>query len=595
MTSGRSRFGRRYWLSLTSGDTKRRGSPVFGRASYSFSRRYIAALLGVSLISRRAVQHQPMVTDAVGTSAAQAEEDVGAQAPRFSGPAGEAHGTSTAAHQLRRTPGNWWSIAVADGPRSTLPSGEPANPPVAGWEPRYRRIVIASDVLVTLLVALVLGGLLSISDDSTKVEDLLVGGVTVLVVFCSLAMNHAWQVQVVGQGAEEYSRLGRGMFAAAAALGLVGFATGITAARPWVYIVIPTSALTALLLRYLLRQVLHRARYEGQCLLQVLAAGSMDTVWDLIARTKDAPHIGWRVAAVCTADGTGGATHTTISGVPVVGRLDDVAEHVRRGGYRIVAITADPHWTPRQLQQLAWKLEGSGAEMVVAPTLMEVAGPRLHVSGVLGMPLLQVTAPAFTGTRRVVKNVMDRIGAAVILALTTPIMLVTALAIVIDSRGPVFFAHRRVGKDGNQFTMIKFRTLMSDGARRDTDLTDVNDAQKNVFTMRGPKVTRVGAFLRRYSIDELPQLFNVLTGTMSLVGPRPPWPDEIAHYPPDARRRLLVKPGLTGLWQVSGRSDLPWEEAVRLDLQYVEDWSLTLDAMILWKTLRAVLGGRGAH
>jgi exopolysaccharide biosynthesis polyprenyl glycosylphosphotransferase len=484
-------------------------------------------------------------------------------------------------------------MAIADRPRATLPSGEPANPPVAGWEPRYRRVVIASDVFVTVLIALILGGLFSVSDDAGMAEDLLIGGLTVLVVLCSLAMNRAWQVQVVGQGAEEYSRLSRGMFAAAVALGLTGFATGTTAARPWVYIVIPVSALTALLFRYLLRQVLHRARYEGECLLQVMAAGSVDTVRDLIARTKDAPYIGWRVAAICTADGTTGTVQSDIDGVPVVGRLDDVAEHVRRGGYRIVAITADPHWTPRRLQQLAWKLEGSGAEMVVAPTLMEVAGPRLHVSGVLGMPLLQVTAPAFTGTRRAIKNIIDRVGAVVVLVLAAPIMLVSALAIAVDSRGPVFFTLRRVGKDGKEFTMVKFRTLVPDVDHLNADLA-YEDA--NVFKMgKNPEVTRVGAFLRRYSIDELPQLFNVLTGAMSLVGPRPPFPDEIGRYGPDVRRRLLVKPGLTGLWQVSGRSDLSWEEAVRLDLQYVEDWSLTLDAMILWKTLRAVLGGQGSY
>jgi exopolysaccharide biosynthesis polyprenyl glycosylphosphotransferase len=475
-------------------------------------------------------------------------------------------------------------------------TGEPAQPPVASWEPAYRRYVILSDILVTAFVALVVGGLISIGG-AALFKDLALGGLTVLIVIVSLAMNRSWALIVLGQGAEEYVRVGRGMFAAAVALGLAGLATGVVSARPWVFIVIPSIALVVLLFRYLLRQVLHRHRFNGECLLPVMAAGGVDTIRDLITRTRAASHIGWRVAAVCTTDGTGerGAIDH-VDGVSVVGRLDEVAEHVRRGGYRIVAVTADSYWTPRRLQQLAWRLEGSGAEMVVAPTLMEVAGPRLHVSGVLGMPLLRVSAPVFTGMRKVIKGIFDRIGAALILLMCLPVITLAALAIVVDSRGAVFYTQRRVGKNAKEFTIVKFRTMVRDADRRKAQLADANEGAGLLFKMRkDPRVTRVGAILRRYSIDELPQLFNVLTGSMSLVGPRPPLPEESARYEADMRRRLLVKPGLTGLWQVSGRSDLPWEEAVRLDLRYVEDWSLALDAMILWKTFRAVLGGQGAY
>jgi exopolysaccharide biosynthesis polyprenyl glycosylphosphotransferase len=475
-----------------------------------------------------------------------------------------------------------------------LPEGAPTRPPVASWEPAYRRYVILSDILVTLCVALVVGGLISVSG-AALFKDLVIGGLTVVVVLVSLAMNRAWTLVVLGQGAEEYVRVGRGMFAAAVALGLAGLATGVVSARPWVFIVVPSIALVTLLFRYLLRQVLHRHRYNGECLLPVMAAGSVDTVRDLIARTQAASHIGWRVAAVCTVDGTG-TSRDDVDGVSVVGRLDEVAAHVRRGGYRIVAVTADSYWTPRRLQQLAWRLEGSGAEMVVAPTLMEVAGPRLHVSGVLGMPLLRVSAPVFTGMRRAIKGIFDRIGSFLIILMCLPVMTIAAVAIMIDSRGGPFYTQRRVGKSGREFTIVKFRTMVRDADRRKAKLATENEGAGVLFKMRkDPRITRVGAILRRYSIDELPQLFNVLTGAMSLVGPRPPLPEESARYEPDMRRRLLVKPGLTGLWQVSGRSDLPWEEAVRLDLRYVEDWSLALDAMILWKTFRAVLGGQGAY
>lgn len=475
-----------------------------------------------------------------------------------------------------------------------LPTGEPIRPPASSWEPAYRRYVIVSDVLVTLCVSLIVGGVISVSG-AALFKDLVLGGLTVIVVLVSLAMNRAWNSVMLGQGAEEYVRLGRGMFAAAVSLGLAGLATGVVSARPWVFIVVPSTALVALLFRYLLRQVLHRHRYNGECLLPVMAAGSVDTVRDLIKRTQASQHIGWRVDAVCTTDGRG-SNRDDVDGVSVVGRLDEVAEHVRRGGYRIVAVTADSYWTPRRLQQLAWRLEGSGAEMVVAPTLMEVAGPRLHVSGVLGMPLLRVSAPVFTGMRRAVKGAFDRIGSFALILMCLPVMTLAALAIMVDSRGSAFYTQRRVGKNGREFTIVKFRTMVRDADRRLAGLNGQNEGAGVLFKMRkDPRITRVGAVLRRYSIDELPQLFNVLSGSMSLVGPRPPLPEESARYEPDMRRRLLVKPGLTGLWQVSGRSDLPWEEAVRLDLRYVEDWSLALDAMILWKTFRAVLGGQGAY
>jgi exopolysaccharide biosynthesis polyprenyl glycosylphosphotransferase len=330
-------------------------------------------------------------------------------------------------------------------------------------------------------------------------------------------------------------------------------------------------------------------------LLPVLVAGSTDTARDLIVRTKLAPHLGWRVEAVCTFDGRGD-TDDELEGVPVVGRLRDLAEHVRRGGYRVVAVASDPYWTPRRLQELAWNLEGSEAEMVVAPVLMEVAGPRLHVSGVLGMPLLRVSAPVFSGARRVVKEIVDRVGSGFMLTLFSPLILLISLLILIDSRGSVFYRQKRVGKDGRAFTMVKFRTMVRDADKMRTGLAAANEGFGLLFKMRkDPRVTRIGAVLRRYSLDELPQLFNVLRGAMSLVGPRPPLPEETKRYAPDVRRRLLVKPGMTGLWQVSGRSDLPWEESVRLDLRYVEDWSLALDALILWKTVRAVLKGQGAY
>jgi len=412
-----------------------------------------------------------------------------------------------------------------------------------------------------------------------------------------LVAGRAWHVETLGQGAEEFRRLGKALFAALVALALVGIAVGEHDVRPWVFAVIPAIASLVFPERYLLRRFLHRNRREGKCMLPVMAAGSPETVRDLINRTRGASHLGWRVDAACTIDGLGDdETGDAVDGVPVVGHLGQLAEHVQRGGYRIVAVTPDAYWTPRRLQQLAWNLEGSEAEMVVAPVLMEVAGPRLHVSGVLGMPMLRVSAPAFTGARRAVKGAMDRIGSLLLLTVLAPVFLTVAAMVAIDSRGPVFYKQQRVGKDGKVFTIVKFRTMVQDADKQVALLATKNEGAGLLFKMRrDPRITRVGKVLRRYSLDELPQLFNVVGGSMSLVGPRPPLPEESARYAPDVRRRLLVKPGLTGLWQVSGRSDLSWDEAVRLDLRYVEDWSLAMDAVILWKTVWAVVQGKGAY
>ncbi|WP_369142311.1 sugar transferase [Streptomyces sp. R44] len=464
------------------------------------------------------------------------------------------------------------------------------------WEQRYRRAVIASDTVATAFVVAAIGGFFGARQAANWHErwGILAFG-TELLVLGALAVNRSWAPAVLGQGAEEFRRLGRSLFTATIVLALGGIALTSHNIKLWIFVAIPAIALITMTTRYLLRLWLHNQRKEGRCLRPVLAAGSPATLRDLISRTRKFPHLGWRVDAVCTTDGLG-PEGDQVDGVPVVGPLAEVANHVRRDGYRVVAVTPDPHWSPDRLQRLAWNLEGSEAEMVVAPVLMEVAGPRLHIDAVLGIPLLRVSMPTFTGGRRAIKGVVDRVGAAILLMLFAPLMLIVGLLVLADSRGGALYSQRRVGKDGREFTILKFRTMVVGADRARAALADRNEGAGLLFKLRrDPRVTRVGAVLRRYSLDELPQLFNVLTGSMSLVGPRPPLPEECAAYGPDVRRRLLVKPGLTGLWQISGRSDLSWEEAVRLDLRYVEDWSLALDTVILWKTLRAVLYGQGAY
>jgi exopolysaccharide biosynthesis polyprenyl glycosylphosphotransferase len=247
-------------------------------------------------------------------------------------------------------------------------------------------------------------------------------------------------------------------------------------------------------------------------------------------------------------------------------------------------VTASGELTATRLRRLGWQLEGTGIDLVLAPALTDVAGPRIHTRPVAGLPLIHVEAPEFRGARKLIKGFVDRAVSFMALTLALPVLGIIALAIKLDSRGPVLFRQIRVGQGGQEFHVYKFRTMV------------VNESDGLMFKMRSdPRVTRVGRFLRKWSLDELPQLANVLFGDMSLVGPRPPLPSEVARYDGDVARRLLVKPGMTGLWQVSGRSDLSWEDGIRLDLYYVENWSLAADLTILWKTFGAVILSRGAY
>jgi exopolysaccharide biosynthesis polyprenyl glycosylphosphotransferase len=234
-------------------------------------------------------------------------------------------------------------------------------------------------------------------------------------------------------------------------------------------------------------------------------------------------------------------------------------------------------------------------EILVHPGLVEVAGPRMHIRPHVGLPLLHVEQPHFTGWRRFVKRATDVLLTGIGLIIISPLMAAIALAIKINDGGPVIFRQTRVGLDGSTFTMYKFRSMHLDAEARIAELRAQNPEMGVLFKLQNdPRITTVGKFLRKFSLDELPQLFNVLRGSMSLVGPRPPLPAEVDSYEDHTRRRLLVTPGLTGLWQVSGRSLLSWEESVRLDLRYVENWTLTLDLLIMWKTFYAVLAKRGA-
>jgi len=359
---------------------------------------------------------------------------------------------------------------------------------------------------------------------------------------------------------------------------------------------LPLATLACLATRYLLRARLHRSRSRGMCMRRVIVAGHAQAVAQMATLLRREHYHGLEVIGGCLPRAEDGLVAIAGVDLPVVGGFDAIGDAVAATGADTVIVVSCPELDGISLRRLAWHLESDDVDLIVASSLVDVAGDRTTIRPVDGLPLLHVEHPTLGGARRVVKTIFDRVGAAALLVLFAPLLGLVAVAIKLNSPGPVLFRQIRVGRDGREFTIFKFRSMVVDAPARLIELRQRNDCDGVLFKMRkDPRVTRVGRWLRRFSIDELPQLFNVLFGQMSLVGPRPPLPEEVAAYPDDVRRRLVVRPGLTGLWQVSGRANLPWEEAVRLDLRYVENWTLSLDLVILLRTVRAVVRSSGAY
>ena len=326
--------------------------------------------------------------------------------------------------------------------------------------------------------------------------------------------------------------------------------------------------------------------------IRVVVAGDAGDVACLLAELRADRHHAFEPAAACVPS----ADAVTGLDLPVTVGFESLADAVSAHDAGAVILVPGRQLDPATVRRLGWLLEPSGAELYVASGLVDVATSRATVRHVGSLPLLPVRASDLHGARRVVKGAWVRSTALVALLILAPLLLLLALLVRSTSEGPAFFRQTRIGMDGRPFTMFKFRTMGLDAEQRRVDVLVQSHADGVLFKIRNdPRVTRVGRVLRTYSLDELPQLINVVRGEMALVGPRPPLVEEVAQYEPDERRRLAVRPGITGLWQVSGRSDLSWQETVRLDLRYVDNWSLALDLLILCRTVRAVLGHNGAY
>jgi exopolysaccharide biosynthesis polyprenyl glycosylphosphotransferase len=408
-----------------------------------------------------------------------------------------------------------------------------------------------------------------------------------------LRVSGGYDIRLIGTGSDEFRKVLNAGASLTAGFALLSYAAHNELSRGYLVISMPGVIVLDLVARYILRKRLHRLRIAGRCMSTVIAVGHESAVAELVTELRRDTFHGLEVVAACLA---GDSFATEVAGVPVVGDLDDTPDVVRRCGANTVAVLSCPEMNGVKLRQLAWELEKTGTDLCVAPALMDVAGPRTTIRPTAGLTLLHVDHPQLSGPRQVVKDLFDRCVAALALILLSPLMLALALAIRLSDKGPAFFMQTRVGKDGQVFRIYKFRTMVVDAEHRLAELQANNDFDGVLFKMRrDPRVTAIGAYLRKWSMDELPQLINVLLGEMSMVGPRPALPDEAARYASHVRRRLVVKPGLTGLWQVSGRSDLTWDESVRLDLRYVENWSFALDLQILWKTFSVIFRGSGAY
>jgi exopolysaccharide biosynthesis polyprenyl glycosylphosphotransferase len=489
----------------------------------------------------------------------------------------------------------WWRTkrTGAKGPDGQR---EPKNR-LLRWDEQYRRSAMALDLLSA--TAATFAGLTVAFTETSRIERFAVLVLVPTAWVAALALTHGYEKRYLGTTTEEYRAVTRAAVALFCVVALTSYTVQFDLARSrLVATILPFVFVAGLLSRHALRRRLYIRRTNGKDVERTVVIGDARTVSRMIREIRRAPAHGMHIVAACVSGlESGGDGSTSVDGVPVFGYPDQALSTVDLFDAEVVAVSGQVEIDEKALRRLAWALEERSVDLVVAPGIFEVAGPRLSIRPAAGMALLHVERPVMSGARRLVKRVVDRVLSVLMGLAATPLLVLIAVAVRLDSPGPVLFRQKRVGARGEVFEMLKFRTMCVDAEARLAEIRATADAGNDVlFKMRqDPRLTRLGPLLRRFSLDELPQLINVLRGEMSLVGPRPPLPSEVAGYESDAVRRLRVQPGLTGLWQVSGRSDLSWDDSLRLDLWYVDNWSLMLDLQILARTLRAVFKGQGAY
>jgi exopolysaccharide biosynthesis polyprenyl glycosylphosphotransferase len=472
------------------------------------------------------------------------------------------------------------------------------------WQSQYSRRLRVTDALI-VCAAVALAQFIRFGD-SPHVSGY-PGQVTTLfsILFAGLWLSliagfRARSIRVIGAGIEEYRRIVSASFWTFGIIAMATLLAKIFLARGYLAVALPIGTIGLLTSRVLWRYYIAGKRSRGECLTKVLAIGDRKGVSQLIEELTRRPRDGYVVVGA-GIPGYGPSRGKTLvvrgEEVPILGDETHALAAIAHHNADTVALTGTERFGAQGIRQLMWRLETMNVDLVVAPGVMDVAEGRLALRPVAGFPLLHVEKPQYQGAKCFQKRSFDFCFALAALIATSPLLVAAAIAIKLSSKGPVFYRSQRIGLDGKPFTMLKFRTMVDGADAQVQQLLALNESEGGMlFKIReDPRVTPVGRILRRLSIDELPQFINVLKQDMSVVGPRPPLPREVLKYNGDVKRRLLVKPGVTGLWQVNGRSDLPWEESVRLDLSYVDNWSMASDFLLIAKTIKAVLASDGAY
>jgi exopolysaccharide biosynthesis polyprenyl glycosylphosphotransferase len=410
-----------------------------------------------------------------------------------------------------------------------------------------------------------------------------------------LGLRGCYSAKHFSAGGEEFARVVNACLLAAGSVAMFCYLIKFDLSRGFVCLTFMIGTTLLLSVRYLLRQGLHQLHRRGRLQRRVLVVGDGSSVMEIAHVLGRADHAGYRVVGACYGPEPLGTRGQPYREVPHLGSVGDVQSICAAAEIDAVLVAGGQFAGSEDVRRIAWALEDTEVDLIVAPNLTDIAGPRVHIRPVGGLPLLHVERPSADDSVRWGKRSFDVVGSLGLLIASLPLWAMVAVVIKLHDGGPIFFMQRRVGLRGREFSCLKFRSMVPHAEALVDGLAELNESDGALFKIRrDPRITRVGRTIRRYSVDELPQLINVLRGEMSLVGPRPPLPSEVDRYSGPIDRRLLVRPGLTGLWQVSGRASLSWQDSVRLDLYYVDNWSMTQDVLILAKTIKAVLSGRGA-
>ena len=428
--------------------------------------------------------------------------------------------------------------------------------------------------------------------DTMSVE--LASPLIVVIWVLSILAAGAYRVQLFGAGVDEYKRTTNASLATAAIIGIACYLLRFSLPRGFFVLIFLFGIPLLVMGRYLLRRSVHRARSRGALLHRVVIAGSEGHVDEIASVLRRESWLGYHVVGAVTPEAH--SRPTTHSGIPLLGTSKSVAQVALSVEADVVFLAGGAFDSASAMRRLAWDLEHEDVQVVIAPSVTDVSSERISVRPVGGLPLIHLEKPRSEAAVRRAKRIFDLAGSLALLFLFAPVMLFAAVRIWRHDGGPVLFRQTRVGRDGQAFEVWKFRTMVTNAEELLERLHAEQGYSGGLFKMENdPRITNPGRWLRRFSLDELPQLVNVVRGDMSLVGPRPPLTHEVAQYNDEVARRLRVRPGMTGLWQVSGRSELSWTEAIRLDLYYVDNWSMVQDLTILARTFGAVVRPRGAY